>query len=170
MTSSIPPSSSPHGFMSQISSGDMTLSKDQQENLSKIVDKVKHLKSEVEGLINNDTKQEKLVTNFEGFDQLHTDFLSGLNKQSNRGYEKSVKDKFETIHNNFLDELNDIKADIKAPHGTSLHETSLRDILMSHDPKQLSDFFKNASKDSLRHLSQTLEGFSKELKAAFKPH
>ncbi len=162
MSSSVPPTPpDPHQYYSQINSGDLSLPQDLQEQLTKVIDQLQHIKTEAQRPQPN---LKNLAANFEQYDHQLTQFLTELNKQSNRGFEKNIKDKFETMHHRFTDELNDIK---------DTHETSLRDILSSYDPKKLSDFLKGLSQapggaDNIHHIGQLAGTFSQELSTAFK--
>src|SRR5438132_1088498 len=98
MTSSIGPSQPqlPHGYSSQIGPAD--LSPDLQKALHMIVDVLQKIKEEAQKQHPN---IQNLIANFELFDHEHTDFLAGLNKNSNRGHVNHIKNTFETKFHHF---------------------------------------------------------------------
>src|ERR1041384_6346063 len=93
----IPPS--PHGFYSEIAR-DQTLPHDLQSHLTKMVDHLHGIENELDA---PSIDAHKLAGELEGYNQMHTDFLKDLNRNSNRGFEKGVKDAFESVHNRFTD-------------------------------------------------------------------
>src|SRR5690242_14250620 len=108
VTPPIPPS--PHGFYSEIHQ-DQSLPHDLQTHLTTLVDHLHHIAN---GLDTAPMDAHKLAEELEHYDHLHTDFLKKLNQNSNRGFEKGVKDTFESAHNRFAHKLKEIVDD----HGT----------------------------------------------------
>lgn len=153
MASSIPPSS-PHGFSSQINPSDLHLTSEQKENLKQLLDKLKELKQEAGYASHN---LHSIAGAIEGLDPLHNSFLTSVNKDGNRGHVTNIKDKFESLHHQFLEDLGEIK---DPEEKESLHD-------VAHDHKKLSSFLESANNASFEKLSEAADTYIRGLQSAF---
>jgi hypothetical protein len=97
-----------------------------------------------------------LTRDFEHFDQASAAFLTEVSHNPNRGYEKQIKDQYESMHSTFLEDLSEIKQG----------EEALRDVL--YDSKQLQTFLETANHDNLAALGNSAQDFATNLNATFK--
>src|SRR5262245_51268745 len=104
MVSSIPPSS-PHGFRSEINPNDLSLTAEQKDNLTKLLDQLKDLEQEAGYAFQH---VDRIAGALENLDPLHNSFLSSINKDENRGHVMCIKDKFQPLHHRFLKDLSEI--------------------------------------------------------------
>jgi hypothetical protein len=139
----------PHGFQSQIPSQDLHLPKDLMQNLQEIFQKLQEMKKRAQ-----DMDLHGVVKSFESYDQSHTHFLVELNKLSDRGYEKSVKNKIEIPHHRLMERFDDIQ---------DIDGKSLRDILSSYDPQEMLQFLESLNSASFQQITQSLEEYIKDL-------
>lgn len=146
-TPPIPPS--PHGFYSEIHQN-QPLPQDLHTHLTTLVDHLNHMEN---GLKAPDAH--RLANDLEHYDHLHTDFLKKLNHNSNRGFEKKIKDTFESAHNRFAHKLKEIVDD---------HGTSLRDILLSFERDKALHFLERLhGSHAHQELRDAIRAFSHEI-------
>ena len=97
-----------------------------------------------------------LTHDFEHFDQASSAFLTEVSHNPNRGYEKQIKDQYESHRNTFLEDLSEIKQG----------EEALRDVL--YDSKQLHNFLAAATRDNLAAVGHSAQSFATHLNTDFK--
>lgn len=150
----IPPiSPTTQNYYSKLSSLDQSLPPKLAEQLKDVSTHLQQIYKETQYAHPNPLN---LARDFEHFDHASTTFLTEVNHNPNRGYEKQIKDHFESLHNTFLEDLSEIQQGGEA----------LRDVL--YDSNKLQNFLEASSKDSLMTLGQSAQTFATHLNEVFK--
>lgn len=140
-------------YYSQIISNDQPLPPKLAEQLKDVRASLEQIQKETQYAHPNALN---LTRDFERFDQASATFLTEVSHNPNRGYEKQIKDQYESLHTTFLEDLNEIKQGKEA----------LRDVL--YDSKQLQTFLETTSRDNLAALGHGAQDFAENLNATFK--
>jgi len=148
-----PISPTTHNYYSKLTAHDHSLPPKLAEQLKDVFSHLEQMHKETGYAHPNPLN---LTRDFEHFDHSLTAFLTEVNHNPNRGYEKQIKDQFESLHNTFLEDLSEIKQGGEA----------LRDVL--YDPQKLQSFLETASRESLTALGNHAHTFATHLNMTFK--
>lgn len=148
-----PISATTHNYYSKLTPYDHSLPPKLAEQLKNVSSHLEQMYKETQYAHPNPLN---LSRDFEHFSEASTAFLTEVNHNPHRGYEKQIKDQFESLHNTFLEDLSEVKQGQEA----------LRDVL--YDPQKLQNFLHASDRESLIALGNHAHTFATHLNETFK--